>query len=103
MKTTYKIGTYKSGQQFAKSIFESENIEEVKAEFIRMFEATEFDPEGSDNEPKNEEQAWELKGFCEDTNHVAVYECEISLDDDDQEISEPCINSYMQGMKSNRM
>ena len=34
----FKIGAYKNGQQFAKQVFQSENLEEVEAEFKRLFE-----------------------------------------------------------------
>ena len=77
MKTlTYKIGTYKSGQQIANEVYESENLKDVEREFKRMFNATEFCPEGTDNEPENSDQAWNYKHFCEDTNNVAVFEVE---------------------------
>jgi hypothetical protein len=104
MKTKiFKIATYKSGQQFAKPVFESKDINEVKEEFVRMYENTEFDSEGCDFEPEDGESAWIYKHFCEDINHVAVYECEISLNEDEEEEFQPCVNSYMQGMNSNRM
>jgi hypothetical protein len=90
----YKIGTYKSGQQIAKEQFRSNNLEEIKNEFIRMFEATEFCPEGTDNEPENSEDAWKYKHFCEDTNHVAIFECE-----NEEDICKT--NWIYQGMESN--
>ena len=74
-KEIYKIGMYKSGNQFAKEVFASENLEEVETEFKRMWESTDFCPEGTDNEAGNAEQAWELKHFSEDVNHVAVFKC----------------------------
>ena len=73
---TYKIGTYKNGQQIAKEVFQSENLEEVKSEFKRMFNATDFCPEGTDNQANNAEEAWKFKRFSEDTNNVAVFEVE---------------------------
>jgi len=75
-QTIYKIGTYKNGQQIAKEVFASENLEEVKDEFIRMWKATNFDPEGIDMQADNAEQAWYYKHFQEDTNNVAVFEVE---------------------------
>lgn len=92
----YKIGIYKAGQQFAKSVYESENLEDLKKEFIRMFDETEFCPEGTDNEPENGEQAWEYKRFQEDTNIVAVFKCE---NEDDS-----CTTNYCnQGCRSNQL
>ena len=73
---TFKIGTYKNGQQIAKEVFQSENLEEVKSEFKRMFNSTDFCPEGTDNQADNAEEAWKFKRFCEDTNNVAVFEVE---------------------------
>ena len=73
---TYKIGTYKNGQQIAKEVFQSENLEEVKSEFKRMFNSTDFCPEGTDNQANNAEEAWNFKRFSEDTNNVAVFEVE---------------------------
>jgi len=73
---TFKIGTYKNGQQIAKEVFQSENLEEVKSEFKRMFNSTDFCPEGTDNEADNAEEAWNFKRFSEDTNNVAVFEVE---------------------------
>jgi hypothetical protein len=70
----YKIGIYKSGQQIAKEVFASDNLQEIEQEFKRMYEETDFCPEGTDNEPETAKQAWEYKHFCEDTNHVAVFE-----------------------------
>jgi len=73
---TYKIGTYKNGQQVAQEVFSSENLEEVKSEFKRMFNSTDFCPEGTDNQANNAEEAWNFKRFSEDTNNVAVFEVE---------------------------
>ena len=73
---TFKIGTYKNGQQIAKEVFQSENLEEVKSEFKRMFNSTDFCPEGTDNQANNAEEAWNFKRFSEDTNNVAVFEVE---------------------------
>ena len=73
---TYKIGTYKNGQQIAKEVFSSEILNEVKSEFKRMFNATDFCPEGTDNQADNAEEAWKFKRFSEDTNNVAVFEVE---------------------------
>jgi len=71
----YKIGIYKAGQQIAKEVFASENLEEVKAEFCRMWNATEFDPDGIDNQSDSAEDAWnERKHFSEDTNNVSVFD-----------------------------
>lgn len=67
---------YKNGQQIAKEVFASKDIEEIKNEFKRMWEATDFCPEGTDNEAENSEHAWEFKHFSEDTNNVAVFEVE---------------------------
>ena len=73
---TYKIGTYKNGQQVAQEVFSSEILEEVKSEFKRMFNATDFCSEGTDNQANNAEEAWNFKRFSEDTNNVAVFEVE---------------------------
>ena len=73
---TYKIGTYKNGQQIAKEVFASENLNEVENEFKRMFDATDFCPEGTDNQGDNADEAWNWKQFSEDTNNVAVFEVE---------------------------
>ena len=73
---TYKIGTYKNGQQIANEVFESENLKDVETEFKRMFEATDFCPEGTDNQADNADEAWNLKHFAEDTNNVSVFEVE---------------------------
>ena len=73
---TYKIGIYKNGQQVAKEVFASENLQEVENEFKRMYDATDFCPEGTDNEPETDEDAWYYKHFSEDTNNVAVFEVE---------------------------
>jgi len=73
---TYKIGTYKNGQQLANEVFESENLNKVENEFKRMFEATDFCPEGTDNEADNADEAWNYKHFSEDTSNVAVFEVE---------------------------
>lgn len=72
----YKIGTYKNGQQIANEVFSSENLNEVENEFKRMWEATDFCPEGTDMQTDNSEQAWYYKHFVEDTNNVAVFEVE---------------------------
>ena len=72
----YKIGTYKNGQQIATEVYSSENLSEVEKEFKRMWNATEFCPEGTDNESANVDDAWEWKHFSEDTNNVAVFEVE---------------------------
>lgn len=74
----YKIGTYKSGHQIASEVFESSNLTEIESEFKRMWEATEFDSEGADGEADDSSIAWYHKHFCEDTNHVAVFEVEES-------------------------
>jgi hypothetical protein len=73
---TYKIGTFKNGQQIAKEVFASENLNEVEDEFVRMYEDTEFCPEGTDCEPETSEHARVYKHFSEDTNNVAVFEVE---------------------------
>jgi len=75
-KKVYKIGIYKNGQQIAKEVFASENLQEVKNEFVRMWNSTDFDPEGIDNQADTAEKAWYYKHFCEDTNNVAVFEVE---------------------------
>ena len=74
---TFKIGFYKNGQQVAQEVFSSENLEEVESEFKRMFNATAFCSEGTDNEADNAEEAWKFKRFSEDTNNVAVFEVEV--------------------------
>ena len=71
----YKIGIYKNGQQIAKEVFTSENLNEVEREFKRMFNATEFFPEGTDGQ-WTEQEAWEFKHFSEDVTNVAVFEVE---------------------------
>ena len=82
---TYKIGTYKNGQQIANEVFASNNIEEIKSEFKMMFFATIEDcwEEAVDNEWDDEtldgvsfEDAWKHKHFSEDTNNVAVFSVE---------------------------
>jgi len=73
---TYKIGTYKNGQQIANEVFASDDLQDVENEFKRMWEATDFCPEGTDNEADNADQAWNWKHFSEDTNNVAVFEVE---------------------------
>lgn len=73
---TYKIGTYKNGQQLAYEVFASENLSEIESEFKRMFEATDFCPEGTDSQADDASEAWERKRFSEDTNNVAVFEVE---------------------------
>jgi len=73
---TYKIGTYKNGQQIAKEVFANENLKEVEIEFKRMFEAIDFCPEGTDNQAENSCEAWNRKRFSEDINNVAVFECD---------------------------
>ena len=70
----YKIGIYKNGQQIADEVFSSEDLSEVMDEFKRMWESTDFCPEGTDNEAENADEAWECKHFSEDTNNVAVFE-----------------------------
>ena len=74
---TFKIGTYKNGQQIAKEVFSSEILNEVESEFKRMFNSTDFCPEGTDNQANNAEEAWNFKRFSEDTNNVAVFEVEV--------------------------
>jgi|GEM_PF-2793368 len=92
----YKIGTYKNGQQIAKEVFLSKNLDEVKIEFIRMYENTDFCPEGTDNQPETGEDAWYYKHFSEDTNNVAVFQCKNEHD--------PCLTNYVwTGGTSNRM
>lgn len=70
-----KIGIFKNGQQFAKEVFASCNIQDVEREFKRMWNETEFCPEGTDNESESADIAWEFKKFSEDTTNVAVFEC----------------------------
>ena len=92
----YKIGTYRDGQQFAKEVFSSNDLNEVKQEFIRIFENTDFDPEGIDNEPESSEVAWAWKHFSEDVNNIAVFEC---YNEDDL-----CITNYCnQGFTTNML
>ena len=47
------------------------------SEFKRMFNSTDFCPEGTDNQANNAEEAWKFKRFSEDTNNVAVFEVEV--------------------------
>lgn len=82
----YKIGTYKNGEHFAKSVYQSTDLNKVEQEFKEMWKATDFCPEGTDNEADNAEEAWNWKHFSEDTNNVAVFECESE--------SEPCKTDY---------
>ena len=69
----YKIGTFKNGQQIADEVYASNNLDEIKDEFKRMWESTTFDPDGIDAQANNSEQAWIWKQFTEDTNNVAVF------------------------------
>ena len=82
---TYKIGIYNNGQQIANEVFASNDINEIKAEFKRMFEATieECLDEGIDYDWAEGtldgvtfEDAWERKIFSEDTTNVAIFEVE---------------------------
>lgn len=102
--TTYKIGTYKAGQQIAKEVFESDNLDDIRREFERMFKATVEDEwEGivEAGEPEDTlygetfEQAWDRKHFSEDTNNVAVFQVEED---------EPLMTSWIYtGMTSNQL
>lgn len=82
----YKIGEFKNGSHFAKESFASESLNEVKERFVEMWNATEFCPEGSDNEAADAEEAWYYKRFSVDTNNIGVFEVE-----DD----EPMVTNYV--------
>lgn len=82
---TFKIGMYKNGQQIAKEVFQDDDLNVIKEEFKRMFDATTEDCWETNVEqgyPENTvegttfEQAWDMKHFSEDTNNVAVFEVE---------------------------
>jgi hypothetical protein len=82
---TYKIGTYKNGQQIANEVYESSDLSDIKREFERMFDATveecqddamNFGWEPGTVEDTTFNEAWERKRFSEDTNNVAVFEVE---------------------------
>ena len=82
---TFKIGTFKNGQQIAKEVFASENLNEIEIEFRRMFASTveeEWESAVEQNWPENTldgttaDDAWNYKRFSEDTNNVAVFEVE---------------------------
>lgn len=102
--TTYKIGTYKNGQQIAKCVYESNDLDDIRIEFERMFKATvEEEWEGiiESGEPEDTlygttfEQAWDRKHFSEDTNNVAVFEVEEG---------QGCYTNWIyQGMTSNML
>lgn len=101
---TYKIGTYKNGQQIANVVFESEDLEEIKIEFERMFKATVEDEWANileDGYPEDTlfgttfESAWYHKHFSEDVNNVAIFEVEEG---------QGCYTGYIYtGMTSNQM
>jgi len=101
----FKIGMYKNGQQIAKEVYSSNDLNKVKQEFKRMFDATTNDCWETNLEqgyPENTvegttfDEAWDMKSFSEDTNNVAVFEC-----DDEDEI---CLTTYKYtGCMSNKM
>jgi len=79
----YKIGIYKNGQQIAKQVFVSFDLDIIKDEFKSMFDATisdcwqdalDFGWESNTLDNITFEQAWEYKHFIEDTNNVAIFE-----------------------------
>lgn len=100
----YKIGFYKNGQQIAREVYASNDLDEVKHEFERIFKKTVEDEwEGivEAGEPEDTlygetfEQAWERKHFSEDTNNVAVFNVNEG---------QGCYTDWIyQGMSSNRM
>lgn len=81
-KVWYKIGFFKNGQQIAKEVFSSDDLEDVKVEFERIFKKTVEDEwEGTleSGQPEGTlygttfEEAWKRKHFGEGTNNVAVF------------------------------